>query len=149
MDLKENFLSLVSFHSTLSFISITSLFSCIAKGNLSTTSTSQSLKGLEKRGFQSPPPHPKSPNTPLPMPLLKPLRHTKRGKNHIEHRSRTHLSFQNLTLLPFPTKNIVLLSNKDPSFLISFHNPTPYPSLISRVHHPPSSSLNFLLISCF
>ena len=42
-----------------------------------------------------------------------------------------------------------MFCNRDPSFLISFQNPTPNPSLTSRVRHPPSSSPNFLLITCF
>ena len=30
----------------------------------------------------------------------------------------------------------MLLLNNDPSFLISFHNPTPNPSLTSQVYYP-------------
>ena len=61
-----------------------------------------------------------------------------------------HLFSQNLTLLPSPMEKTRLLFIKGHSFLISFQNPTSYPSsLTSRVHHPPSSTPYFLLITCF
>ena len=73
----------------------------------------------------------------------------KEGKESHKASSPHHISFQNLTFLPLPMENTMLLLNNDPSFLISFHNPTPNPSLPSRVYYPPSSAPYFLLITCF
>ena len=97
-----------------------------------------------------PPPHQtKSPKPPPPTPFFKLPRHAKRGKKHTKHRHRTIYPTKISLFYNSPIENTILLLNKDPSFLISFHNPTPYPSLTSQIRHPASSTPKFLLITCF
>ena len=54
--------------------------------------------------------------------------------------SSHHMSFQNLTLLPFPTVEAMLLPITSHSPLMAFHKPTSNLSLTSLELHPPSSS---------
>ena len=138
-------MSLVSFQSTLSSKLGLSLLPCIVTSNLS---TSQSLKGLENLGLQ-PPSSPDESHNSTNQASLEAAKAYKEGKKSQRAKFPHHLSFQNFTLLPSPIENTTLFCKRDPSFLISFQNPTPNPSLTSLVHHPPSSSPNFLLITCF
>ena len=124
---------------------VTTLFPCKEKRNLYTIS--QSLNGLEKRGFQ-PPSSLEASQTSATHASFEVAKANKEGKERLRASSPHHLSSQNLTLLPSPKKKTKLFFIKGHSFLISFQNPTPYPSLTSRVHHPPSSTPYFLLITC-
>ena len=125
---------------------MTTLFSCKKKRNLSTISIFQSINDLKKHGFQTPS-SPKVSQTSATHASLEVAKVYKEGKEMVRASSLHHLSFQNLILHPFPTKNTNLSFIKGHSFLISFQNPTPYPSLTSQVHHPPSSTSYFLLIT--
>ena len=144
----EKISSLVSFHSTLSSRLGLSLLPWIVKSNLSTSSTSQSLKGLENLGLQTPS-SPEESHYSTNQASLKAAKAYKEGKELQRAKLPHHLSFQNFTFLPSPTENTTLFCIRDPSFLISFQKPTPKPSLTSLVYQPPSSSPNFLLITCF
>ena len=49
----------------------------------------------------------------------------KEGKETLKGPSPYHLSFQNFTLLPFPTKKEILQLTIFHKFLMAFHSPTP------------------------
>ena len=71
------------------------------------------------------------------------------GKATWKDDASRHLSFQNFMLYPLPTIKESLLFTTCHSFLIDFHNPTPYSSLTSLEYQPPCSFPYFLLITWF
>ena len=97
-------------------------------------------------GF-SPHPPPKYPKPPPPKPLWKSTKRTKKEKKCLE--PRLHTTYPSKILLFFHSlqKKYEFVFHKRP-FLSNFL-PKPYtiPSLTSRVHHPPSSTPYFLLIT--
>ena len=141
----------VSNHLTLSSSSKFTIFPPKHNSNLSTSSISQSLKGLENQGLQLPPfsPLAETIQTSLTQASLDATRANKEGKDSHKGVVPHHLSFQKLTLQPSPTTKASLELTRCPNFLIAFHNPTPYPCLASQELHPPLFSPYFPIVTWF
>ena len=107
---------------------------------ISTSSISQSLNCLEKRGLQ-PPPSPTYSHTSTTHPSLSEAKENKLRKANSNVKSSHHKSFQNLTFFPFPIEMRDLLLILSHSFVD--------PSLTPLEHHPLSSSSNLSIMICF
>ena len=59
------------------------------------------------------------------------------------------ISVQNLILVPFPDKNVILSQHQADSFKITFQTPTPTAPLAFFVLHPRPSCPYFVMITCF
>ena len=113
-----------------------------SKGALSTASTSQSLKDLEKQGFHppSPPPFSKESQQSTTHASLETTKSNKEGKESWRVLFPHHLPFQNLTLLPSPTEKVIFFKPQG-TFLTNFL-PKPHPiALPYFTSTPPSSFL--------
>ena len=94
--------AILSLQLKISFISLLTIKGCSFWNKDSTSPISQSLKCLQKRGLQPPKSLPSS-QTPDTQPSLLIGNRNKLGKASFKVWSSHHKSFQDLTLLPFPT----------------------------------------------
>ena len=120
-DLIENLPLSVLVQSTMSSRSPHTLFSCNHIKKLSTTSTSQSLKGLVKHEF-----HPSLPTSTEESQISSSHDSSEFAKANKGGKDTHSLS----------TKKEILLLTRSQSFFIAFYNSTPYTSLTSRENHP-------------
>lgn len=113
--------------------------------NASISSSSHSWSYLEKWGFR----HPLFPScfhtSTIHASLVVTIENIV-GKASPRENSLHLLSFQNFTLCPLP---LILELKASHPHLIAFHTPTPYLSLTTLEHHPPSFFSCFRIITFF
>ena len=146
MDFMEKVTFLESIQTTMFSFSLLTTLPCNLEENCSTLSNFQSFRCLEKQIFQWPFLLVWSYKSTIQTSFGK-TKAYQDGKETHKDLSPHHLSYQNFTFLSFPTKKEVLLLMPI-SFLMVFHNPTPYPSTALQNYHSPSSSSYFPLITC-
>ena len=145
--LTENLLLYKFIHTNLYSSSLSITFPCNLKNKSSTSSTTQSFKEHEKQGFQWPlfPCWTQRSATQASFATAKAY---KEGKETHNGSSPPRLSIQNFTLLSPTTKEKKKPKKMFCSFLMDFQSLTPYLTLTSPKHHPPSSFPYLPLINC-
>ena len=144
--LTKNLLLYKFIHTNLSSPSLSTAFPCNLKNKSSTSSTSQSFKEHEKQWFQWPISPCWTQRSATQASFATPRYIKKRRKHTTVHPYTTYPS-KTSSFSYYPLQKEKKPKKVFRSFLMDFQSPTPYPTLTSPKHHPPSSSPYLQLIN--